>query len=382
MIGWNPALTGKLRVLLHASPLLDIYRSDDLRDPKLRHYAALPLAVKALDLIIDRMGIDRELDREAIQHALTPMLSEMDRAANLQPDPKRHDVMVDRLLADLRNDAQHRRPYRLTYKDFDENGKLGERILEFNLVEEHFDVENRVVLRLSNAAINLYLRALDLEIEDAQAAAEAVLESQLSRGRIADALESAKTANLQSVRFKRKIEEIRLATQRDLRRVDWRDSVPKLLEQALNHIVLRLGIEKSILDAAEKQRGELEGEKAVQIAQIWKLVEDCRIRHIELQRELMTIRNVFLDEQQRQAFSLGVTRSRTPEPISDLLEPLLANDAKSSAAILGECAPAFLGARAPSILSLRRLVCDLLRPKRPPIPEEEPLTELELLILA
>ena len=62
-IGWARSLTDKLRVLLHTTPLLELKQSDARRDPELRHYDSLALAVKALDVIIENMGLDTEADR-------------------------------------------------------------------------------------------------------------------------------------------------------------------------------------------------------------------------------------------------------------------------------------------------------------------------------
>ncbi len=72
---WDRSLTHCMRVLLHTAPLHDLRQGDNLRDPELRHYDSLALAIKILDLIIDHTGLDRELDRGIVQRALTPLLS-------------------------------------------------------------------------------------------------------------------------------------------------------------------------------------------------------------------------------------------------------------------------------------------------------------------
>jgi hypothetical protein len=106
---WDPLLTRRLRVLLHTAPLHDLRLSDSRRDPDLRHYDSLALALKTLDVIIESMGLDREVDRGTVVRSLSPLMRAMDVAMGITPDPRRHAAMVDRLLAGLRNDAEGRR---------------------------------------------------------------------------------------------------------------------------------------------------------------------------------------------------------------------------------------------------------------------------------
>jgi hypothetical protein len=109
---WPPELTRRLRVLLHTLPLDALRRGDAMREPELRHYDALALALRVLDLVIDRLGLEDEADRDVITRSLQPVLSAIDAAAGLPPSPDRHDRIIDKLLAGLRNDADARRPFR------------------------------------------------------------------------------------------------------------------------------------------------------------------------------------------------------------------------------------------------------------------------------
>lgn len=51
---WPADLTRRLRVLLHTSPLDGLRRSDAIRDAEFRHYDSLALALRVLDVVIDR----------------------------------------------------------------------------------------------------------------------------------------------------------------------------------------------------------------------------------------------------------------------------------------------------------------------------------------
>src|SRR5262245_36406574 len=75
---WTRELTRRLRVLLHTLPLDAIRRSDAVRDGDLRHYDGLALALRILDLVIDRIGLETEADREVVSRVLQPSLAAMD----------------------------------------------------------------------------------------------------------------------------------------------------------------------------------------------------------------------------------------------------------------------------------------------------------------
>lgn len=372
---WDRALTHRLRVLLHTAPLHELRLGDNRRDPEVRHYDSLALAMKVFDLIIDRAGLDREVDRESVEQALEPLLRQMDAAEGILPDASRHQAMVDRILVALRNDMNRRRPFEEIYTDFEENFSAVRRKLEFRLLFDFFHPSGGTVLRLSNEAINLYLNALELDIEDAQAAAEAVVMSQLSRGRFDEAVQSARNARWQSIRFADKASTIVRETRRDVSRVDWREEVPKLLQEALIHIETRLASERSILTTADDRLQVLDpGDASTSaVVEVSRLIRECRLRHVELHHQLMGARNVFLDEQARQSFS-AAPLTAYPSLLSEVLDPVLRLGRKNAKTAADRVFPAFFGGQAPSLLSLPDLVAWLLRPRR-----ESPKMDVEVL---
>jgi hypothetical protein len=294
---WPPELTRRLRVLLHTLPL-----------DALRHYDGLGLALRVLDIVIDRMGLEGEATREAISRQLAPVLCAMDQAAEVEPSLKRHDLMVDKLLAGLRNDADGRRTFREEYTALGPDGCANRHYVEFRLLCDSHRPDGSIVLRATNEAANLYLRLLDLDIEDAQAATEAVVQSELERGRFDEAVLSAHQARIQSVPYREKVAPILRDSRRDVDRVDWREEVPRLLEAALEHIGRRMAVETSILDAAADRMAALDtddGASGCAVAQVCELTHDCYRRHTELHGEPIGARNVFLVAQAAQSFSRG-----------------------------------------------------------------------------
>lgn len=365
--GWATHLTEKTRVLLHIIPLIELRQGDTKVAPALRHYDGLALALKVFDLIVDHMGLEREIDRALVLKTLSPMLAAMDEAEGLTPDAARHETMTDRVLAALRNDAAARDPFRHTYQDFSDQGEALRRTLEFRLVSDEFHPSGGTTLRLSNEAVNLYLRALELDIEDAQAAAEAIVQSQLSRGKFDEAAESARVAHLQSVRYHEKLERILRDTQRDVRRVDWKEEVPRLLDEARDHISTRLKAEETIIQAARDRLEAVSDEQSrSRISAVYDLSCKCRLRHTELHQRLMQARNVFLEAHERQALS-GRVAARAPEIYSDVFRPLMSAQKSAATDVLERSAPLFAGAQPCPANTLRSLVLWMLRPKRPPI---------------
>lgn len=373
--GWPPDLTRRLRVLLHTLPLDGLRRSDAMRDAELRHYDSLALALRVLDVVIDRLGLEAEADREVITRALRPVLSAMDAAAGVDPSPDRHERMLDKLLGGLRNDGDARRPFREEYTAVDSEGVAQRHALEFRLLFDAFHPSGRTVLRPSAEACNVYLRLLDLDVEDAQAAAEAVVESQLARGRFDEAVHSARQARIQSVRFRDKILQLLRDTRRDVDRVDWRVEAPRMLNESLAHLERRVVVERGILGAADERLAIMPDEEADSrraVAQVRDLTRDCLLRHTELHEQLIGARNVFLDAQARQAFAPKPSRP-LPDLADDVLEPLLRMPIASAGRLLERGFPLFVGPRLPVLAALEGLVSWMLQPRRP-----QPRQEVEV----
>jgi len=363
--GWTPELTHRLRVLLCTLPFTDLRRSEGLLAKDRQHYDFVALALRVFDLIIESQGLEHEVDSAAIRRALSPMLVSMDLAAGFAPDELRHDAVVDRLLGELRNDGASRQAFRLEYTDVDDNDVATRRALFVYLVRDAYAADGSLVLRLSNEAINLFLSALELDIEDAQTATEAVLESQLKRGKYDDAARSARSAKLQSVRYAEKLDEIFRETRRDIRRVDWRAEVPRMLEDAQLHIEGRINAERNILQAAERQHDHLDPASAAsqRVGAVTQLVRDCMERHLHLQNLVMRAHGVFLDEQGRQAFA-PLRVLRLPELRTRILEPMLTMQRNDANALAVRAYGLLCPPSPPPLLALDALIQWQLRPRR------------------
>lgn len=110
------------------------------------------------------------------------------------------------------------------------------------------------------------------------------MQSQLERGKFDDAFHSARNAALHSRRYQEYLAKVFRETRRDIRRVDWDQAVPKLLDEASRHITGRINVERNILSAAEAQREQLPigNPEATTVGEVCRLIRDCMERHVGL----------------------------------------------------------------------------------------------------
>lgn len=363
----NDALVKRLRVLLHAFPLFALGQSDTRRDESLRHYDSLTIALKILDIVAERMGMEFEADREYVDFALSSLLEAMDRKAGLVPDKGRHLQIVDRVLAALKNDADARRPFRLPYTQIEPDGAVVQRQIEFRLIQDAFNLNGETVMHLTNEAVNLYFNALELDLEDSQAATEAIVHSQMCRGKFDEARRSAHFAVRQSRLYCDRLRRVLRDTQRDISRVDWVEGAPKLIDEAMNHIDVRLDVERNIIvTASERLEALVPGTpESISVARVYAAIQYCIETHTVLQRELMTARTTFLDSQAQQAFVSGQI-SAMPDLMREVVEPMMAMQTLQVLEIVDKTVPYLMAPKIPTQLSLPSLFDGLLRPRRAP----------------
>lgn len=361
----NSALVRRLRVLLHASPLYQLGQSDTRRDEAFRHYDTLVIALKILDVIAERMGMEIEADREYIDFSLAPLLDAMDRRAGLLPDVERHVQITDKVFAALRNDGDARRPFKIPYSDLDENGELVERQLEFRLIQDAFGLNGDLVMRLTNEAVNLNFNALELDLEDSQAATEAIVHSQMCRGKFDEARRNAHYAVRQSRLYCDRLRKMLRDTQRDISRVDWAEKAPNLIAEAMGHLEDRLDVEHNIILTATDRLDTLTPgtPESLAVARIVAAIQYCVETHTVLQRELMTARTTFLDSQAQQAF-VAENISKMPDLMREVVEPMMAMSVTDVTAIAEKTIPHLMAPKVPEQVSLCFLFDGLLRPKR------------------
>jgi len=360
-VEWHDALTRRLRALLKSGPLHELKRNQGRLDAVLEHDDLAALAMRALEVLVDALGVRAGATREDLVSALAPLAEANDRVSGVAPDPGRYRRLTEIVVGALLNDAGRRRAFEETYVSFIE-GEARRQALSFRLATEQETPSGQVVIRVEPDGVNLFLRSLDIDLEDAQAAAEAAMQSQLARGRLDLARASAREANIRSIQFHDKVRTILRRSQRDLGRVDWRREVPTLLSEALAHIETRLEVEREIRQATLETLDRLVGTPEAQLLrEIAALLDDCYQRHLALHQPLIGAYEVFRGEQARQRFA-PLPVAPLPAPEREILQPTLRLSWTQALAVTDAFASGATPAVAPTLVDLARLWDTLLKP--------------------
>jgi hypothetical protein len=212
------------------------------------------------------------------------------------------------VLENLINVGSVDRGFRAVYGTFAPDGTYVRRDYDFKLIEEVPGPGGSVYLRTTDEAVNVLVGALDTDVTSAQIAAEVKLEVLISRGRLADAQLAAEQARYRTVQYSETLRRALDATRRNVRAVDWLNSVPDMIAEALDHVADRYRHENAILTNIRKARDESEdAEQKRRAAELVDIVKDCIRRHTQLQSRLLEAGPLFRAEQDRQAFATPMT---------------------------------------------------------------------------
>lgn len=226
-------------------------------------------------------------------------------------------------------------------------------------------------LRASEQAINIFVEALDLDIEAAQIANEAQLTALIARGAVESAVQIARHARYRSIQFQERIRRIIADTLIDPDTHDWVGDVPALLDAALTHVRDRLDAEAGLLDAVADRRAELDDRTRLAATnQLIEILRECRHRHDELHHHLIGART-------RLREALDDRFTRPPRSVhrcdlaTDLLGPYLGRRTRKAAEAGDRMLAAVGGLAARWWPPLAALVDDLCAPVRVPEPGDE-----------
>jgi hypothetical protein len=241
------------------------------------------------------------------------------------------------------------------------------RVQRFRLLYLHVSGGDREEhLRASEEAINVFVEALDLDIEAAQLANEAQLSALIARGAVSSAVQLARQARYRSIQYQERIRRIVADTLIDPDTHDWVGDVPVLLDDALRHVADRLEAESALLEAVADRRAAVDDvDSLVAANQLIEILRECRHRHSELHLHLLGARSRLreaLDE--RFARPPGVAHRYSVH--GDLLVPLLARSTGEAALVADRIVARVAGMRLevwPSLAVLTDELC--ARPREP-----------------
>lgn len=364
LAGWTESQTRQLRVLLHLQPILSLRRKESHRKEGLEHYDSLAVAIRIFDLIVENRNLGEVLTFERVLDEISPLLARADQAEGIPPDRERHREVQRFVFRHLLNSDNNNEPFLLRYPDFEEPEVPVWRTSRFRLLERRHHPEGGWGYDLSDAGVNVFLSSLDRDVEDEQAASEAVLEHQVRRGKLHKLAHSSRVARKWALQYRALIDRYLRRTRRDIRGVDWQEEVPRKLKEASEHTRDRLDHEYAILDSVSQRidRHEPGSEEARQLADAKSIVDECSQIHVRLHRDVMDARQVFLDAQAQQGFRPEVTRAlRIGE---EVLEPLLRAPAKEAQELLDSIVPSLVGPCRRRVLELDHALGWMLRPRK------------------
>lgn len=369
---WQEALTRRLRTLLRTVPLMRIEASKGKRGLALDEHDLRALALRAIDRVIEQMGLGTGPTVDELVEALVPLV----RASDPEVEPSDAEAIARLVVDELLNERDRRRAFGESYLAIEPDGPVRRR-LDFHLLKEHSAPDGSIVLKATTDAINLYAGMLEYPVEDAQIAEEAVLRSQVSRGRIADAVQTARRARLRSIEYEQKLLGYLETSRRDVTQIDWVRDVLALIGDARVHLEDRIDTEGDLIRAVDDRLDGASGEAGAQLAALRDVLDECLTRHLRLQRRLITANQVYLDEHDRQVFRPRALGS-LPDLEADILRPVLELEGGFLAEHVDWLLSRLQPPRCRPVLHLSSLVSRLLAPRRESHDEELDLTPAEL----
>lgn len=284
----DPARERRVKALTCTEPLHSLQTSRGRRGWE--RFDLYDLGLAAIDAVVDKMGFDTGVTREALDVVL---VLEARRFAPELLDDQLHLVVTELIETLIRPNVGE---YTSTLDEV-------RRRFDFTLLSEHENAEGGIYLRATNEAINVLVGGLNTDIESAQVAAEATLEHLIRRRRLDDAAKPAREAKIRSIQYSSFVRQVIEETKRDIRRAGWREDVPQRLAEIRAHLQDRMSTEERLLAAMQETRDSTGREDLRrQAAALVETVDDCFMRHQELHATVLSAIRVYVEEQDRQVF--------------------------------------------------------------------------------
>ncbi|MFG1646710.1 hypothetical protein ACGFMK_41090 [Amycolatopsis sp. NPDC049252] len=322
----DESITRRRRALAPIQVLTDIERTKGALDgAHWDHYDLFTISLAVIDQVALAMGISAGRTwEETLEYAISQAARQVSDAQEAEWASVAERVLVSLVTTDVEivkhlvhtatDPAWRNQRFRLLY--LHPTGSEG---------IEH--------LRASEQAINIFVEALDLDIEAAQIANEAQLNALIARGAVESAVQIAKLARYRSIQYQERIRRIVADTLIDPDAHDWLGAVPVLLQDALEHVKDRLDAESALLDAVADRRAQLDDQTKLDAAnQLIEILRECRRRHDELHRHLIGARSR-LREALDDRFRRTPRTARRFDLGTDLLAPYLARSTAVAAGV-------------------------------------------------
>ncbi|WP_189892704.1 hypothetical protein [Streptomyces xantholiticus] len=173
--------------------------------------------------------------------------------------------------------------------------------MSLRFLEEGFGRHGQAVLKATAPAINLLLAGLEYDVEDEQAAKDAMLRRQVSTGRWGRAEDSAADSLKLSLLYGERVRAVLEETGRDVRAVDWKQQIPQLLSSARSPLGERQQVERELMEWTREARSEVQdADVQLTCARVLRLLKRAHLRHTQLLASVIDARPMFLRSQAEQ----------------------------------------------------------------------------------
>jgi hypothetical protein len=308
-------------------------------------YDIASFALAAIDTVIASQGFEEEATYEQVTGVLALLAA---RAAPFR-QPAEHQKVAAYTVDSLLNRANREAEFAYRISDYSsEAGGHRQREVRFRLLLEREDAaRGEIVLNATRDAIIALIGGLEFDVEDEQ---------------VANAAERAAVrARLLSVRLADDLDRLIRETRRDLRAVvsEWATTVPQRLDESRDHIESRLESEHRLRAKVSESLEAGDAEVAESAARIANILGECQRRHEALHRRVISAREVFLDEQNRQVFR-PAPLGYLPDLPAEVLRPLLSAVSDDALAVTLRWITDVSGPVAPRLPRLHRVTTELL----------------------
>lgn len=280
----------RVRALLCTAPLHELQAGRAIRGGVFPQLDCFDLALGAIDFVVDHMGFDTGADPEAV---VTHLFTEIaDWAPDAEPEQAEAAARAINEVLIRPQSGSYSEPEDPTRRPFD-----------FALLREEPSLDG-IRVTATNEAINVLVGALDTEVASAVAAAEAKLESLLTRRRFGEAEQAARDARIRSIQWLAEVRRIIADTRLDVRRAGWDEAAPVKLSEIIDDLAKQMTVERRMLEAMRDDRDIAERDDLARSSQrLISVVEDCMTRHRELHARVLDATETFFTEHARQAFN-------------------------------------------------------------------------------
>jgi len=290
------AVGRRTRSLITPNPILEIERTKAQRGLDLSAHDLRMLCLVVLDVVIDKMGFGTGAGRQDIAAALGPIIHSADPEITTDTE----EQIVELVLNALLNERERRQQFVERYAAL-EDASVVWREFAYRLLEERQlpDSEDRV-FRASSEAINLYTEMLGYKLEDAAQADLAVLKYQSDRGRLDDAIHTARQAQIRAKAYAEKIRMALELARRDADQAKWTTNILPLIADALEHIQERLQKEGELRNGLEQRRDQAGKDDLYKINRLLAEIEKSERTNLQLHNLLLVANDSYRQEHTRQ----------------------------------------------------------------------------------